>query len=362
MLSQFVSLLTGTAGFEPEIVEKSTYYASANRQFALLLASGVNERPCVKIIFYGPEILPIREYPGAAISAYLNGVSDTMLSLDTAGATGYDLTTGVRGQTLNVYLPLTVDGYAAANAVRDRFTNADYTMMDFNIMAEDGVSMRFADCLVSPNKEIAVFVFGYTAENMVEWFGNDVDYTYYYAEIVNLKNYANVAFMNGIRAELYKYIYEVGENFYFNGNIYGVYSDKSEKQLYVEDCIISEPDMNTSGTKTVTITLRKNPELTATVTITVSAANAITGISVSQYRTTYNIGDRFDKSCTVTALYSDGSTSEIRYTACNFTEPDMNTAGTKEITVTYPTNGNVLTATMSITVNERRVNGEGGVG
>ena len=59
----------------------------------------------------------------------------------------------------------------------------------------------------------------------------------------------------------------------------------------------------------------------------------LTGISVSGQTTTYNVGDTFSFDGTVTATYSDGSTKTV--TPTNVSTPDMSTAGTQEVTVTY---------------------------
>lgn len=57
-------------------------------------------------------------------------------------------------------------------------------------------------------------------------------------------------------------------------------------------------------------------------------------ISWTGYTTAYTVGDAFKKDGTVTATYSDGSTEDVSSVA-SFSTPDMSTAGTKTVTVSY---------------------------
>ena len=75
----------------------------------------------------------------------------------------------------------------------------------------------------------------------------------------------------------------------------------------------------------------------------------LSSIAVSGQKTTFTVGDTFTFDGTVTATYSDGSTKEV--TPTNVSTPDMSTAGTKEVTVTYTENGVTETAKYNITVN-----------
>ncbi|MGM9762792.1 MAG: bacterial Ig-like domain-containing protein [Candidatus Cryptobacteroides sp.] len=75
------------------------------------------------------------------------------------------------------------------------------------------------------------------------------------------------------------------------------------------------------------------------------------GIAVLQsiawtgYTTSYMVNDTFKKDGTVTATYSDGSTTNVTADA-TFSEPDMTTAGEKTVTVTYE--GKETTGTITI--------------
>lgn len=68
-------------------------------------------------------------------------------------------------------------------------------------------------------------------------------------------------------------------------------------------------------------------------------------ISWTGYTTAYTVGDAFKKDGTVTATYSDGSTEDVS-SAASFSTPDMSTAGTKTVTVTYQ--GKTTTGTITV--------------
>lgn len=83
------------------------------------------------------------------------------------------------------------------------------------------------------------------------------------------------------------------------------------------------------------------------------AVATLTSIAWTGYTTTYTVGDVFKEDGTVTATYSDGSTKDVTSEA-SFTTPDMSTAGTKTVTVTYEG----ATTTGDITVNEASTGGK----
>ena len=76
------------------------------------------------------------------------------------------------------------------------------------------------------------------------------------------------------------------------------------------------------------------------------AAATLSSIAWTGYTTTYTVGDEFKADGTVTATYSDGSTKDVTSEA-SFSTPDMSTAGTKTVTITYEGE----TTTGKITVN-----------
>lgn len=79
-------------------------------------------------------------------------------------------------------------------------------------------------------------------------------------------------------------------------------------------------------------------------------AATLESIAVSGQKTAFNVGDTFVFDGKVTATYSDGSTKEVQPTEVS--KPDMSTAGTKEVTVTYKEGEKTATAKYEITVSE----------
>ena len=89
-------------------------------------------------------------------------------------------------------------------------------------------------------------------------------------------------------------------------------------------------------------------ELGAEPTVVPTEAT-LSSISVSGQQTAFNLGDAFAFGGTVTATYSDGSTKDVTSSA-RITEPDMTTAGTKNVTVSYTENEVTKSCSYEITI------------
>ena len=76
----------------------------------------------------------------------------------------------------------------------------------------------------------------------------------------------------------------------------------------------------------------------------------LSSIAVSGQKTVFNVGDTFAFNGKVTATYSDGSTKDVTASATVST-PDLSTAGTKEVTVTYTEGDVTKEAKYNVTVN-----------
>ena len=92
---------------------------------------------------------------------------------------------------------------------------------------------------------------------------------------------------------------------------------------------------------------------TITITGTTASTATLESITLSgTYPTTFHQGDAFSHDgIVVTATYSDASTENVTSKA-TFSTPDMNTLGTKTVTVSYTENEVTKTATYDITITE----------
>lgn len=140
--------------------------------------------------------------------------------------------------------------------------------------------------------------------------------------------------------------YHVNDTFSFDGTCTANYSDGTSAT--VTPTSVSTPDMTTAGIKTVTVTYTEgSTTVTATYDITVSTVS-LTSITLSGQTTSYYVGDTFTFTGTCTAHYDDTSSLVVNPTSVS--SPDMTTAGSKTITVSYTEGGITETATYTITV------------
>ena len=93
----------------------------------------------------------------------------------------------------------------------------------------------------------------------------------------------------------------------------------------------------------------KNEVITGDIVITVKT-KVLSGITVSNMTTEYEVGDEFtfDGTCTASYLKYDSET----VTPTSVSSPDMTTAGEKEVTVSYTEKGITKTAAYTIIVNQ----------
>lgn len=140
--------------------------------------------------------------------------------------------------------------------------------------------------------------------------------------------------------------FNVGDTFSYEGLSVTAYYDDGTDDI-VTPTNVSTPNMSTAGQKTVTVTYTEDGVTkTAQYTITVNAVT-LTSIEVSEPKTAYYVGDTFVKP-TVTATYSNGSTSDVTNSA-TFSGYNLSNAGNQTVTVSY-TNGTTQTTSYNITV------------
>ena len=138
--------------------------------------------------------------------------------------------------------------------------------------------------------------------------------------------------------------FNVGDTFSYEGlSVTANYDDGSSD--IVTPTSVSTPNLSSAGQKTVTVTYTEDGVTkTANYTITVNAVT-LQAIEVTEPKTAYYVGDEFVKP-TVTAIYSNGSTSDVTNSA-TFTGYNLSTAGNQTVTVSYT---NVITQTTSYSI------------
>ncbi len=150
----------------------------------------------------------------------------------------------------------------------------------------------------------------------------------------------------------YQTEFTVGDTFNHDGVVVTATYDDDSTAIVTASAVFSNPDMSTAGSKTITVSYTEN-EVTKTdqYSITVSAPPTLVSIALSgTYPTSFTVGDTFSHSgIIVTATYDDDSTAVVTGSA-TFSEPDMSSAGTKTVTVTYTEGGETATTTYDITV------------
>ena len=139
-----------------------------------------------------------------------------------------------------------------------------------------------------------------------------------------------------------------GDTFSFGGTVTAHYNDSSTANVTASSTFTGY-NMTTVGNQTVTVSYEGK---TTTYAINVGQGT-LSSISLSGQTTTYQKNNAFSFDGTCTATFANGYQKVV--TPTSVTSPDMSTAGTKTITVSYTYNGNMRTASYDITVNGNRV-------
>ena len=153
-----------------------------------------------------------------------------------------------------------------------------------------------------------------------------------------------------IAGEPTKTTYMAGDAFSTDGlQVMGNYDNDTQKEITTGITWAVTPATLTAGLTEVEVTATvEGKSTTRTITgLTVTAPKTLTSIAVGGTPAEFWKGDTFHHNgMTVTATWNDASTTDVTAEA-EFSTPDMTTAGTKTITVTYKEK----TATYDITVN-----------
>ena len=112
-----------------------------------------------------------------------------------------------------------------------------------------------------------------------------------------------------------------------------------------------------SGSTIITASCAGGGTASKTITVNSASAKTLSSIAVSGQTTEFEVGDTFTFDGTVTATFSDSTTSDVTANA-SFSSPDMSTSGTKTVEVSYLYSGTTKTTSYSITVSESSSEGE----
>lgn len=147
--------------------------------------------------------------------------------------------------------------------------------------------------------------------------------------------------------------YEAGDNFDPTGLVItATYSDNSTKDIAYADASSGfEFSPNTStelSTSNTSVTIYYGNK-SCNQAITVSPAKTLTSITIGSYTTSFVEGDTFSYGGTVTAHFSDSSSTDVTSSA-HFTGYNMTSIGSQTVTVSYTYKGAIKTRTYNISV------------
>lgn len=229
--------------------------------------------------------------------------------------------TNPNAQTFTFYTTSDCSSRISATPSGKLPTSATYASPIYTISKDDATSLSndLAIKITKPGKQIRLKSIG-------------VKFSYEAASAANLTSIV-------VSGTPTKTTYEEGEAFDPTGLVVtGTYDDGTQKEITDGIVWVKDPEILKLGTTSV--------DVKASVGNIVSNIYTVTGITVKEKVTLIGIkangtpdefwkGDKFNKNgITITAYWSDNSESGVTE-QCQFTEPDMTTAGKKTVTVTY---------------------------
>lgn len=246
-------------------------------------------------------------------------------------------------------LKICIEGYTQWNASGTHESQIKYELFLFsngdmylNMIQSPGSSSTYKgeSSLICNNKTTTLSLDGATPEKPVQVsFLHQDDSGLDWAAIYKAYNFIK---LTGITVTTLpkKVRYKVKETFDPTGiTVTANYDDGTSKT--VTDYAMTQPDMTTHGSKTITITYEDKATTFEIMVIDVSGIE----VTAPPKKTRYYEDDIFSsEGIEISLIYTDGSKEKI--TGYSLSKPDMSSGGEKIITVTY----NEFTATFAITV------------
>ncbi len=142
----------------------------------------------------------------------------------------------------------------------------------------------------------------------------------------------NAVVLTSIEVSNAETAYYVGDTF-VKPTVTATFSNGSTSDV-TNSATFSGYNLSNAGNQTVTVSYTNGSTTkTTSYSITVTAVT-VTSITISGYKTSFNVGDAFSFGGTVTANYNNGSTANVTASA-SFSGYNMSTAGNQTVTVSY---------------------------
>ena len=142
------------------------------------------------------------------------------------------------------------------------------------------------------------------------------------------------------------------ETYTFDGKAFAKYNDGTEKEV-TDKVVINEINTSSAGSKDLVVSYTEN-NITKSVTKPITVTKEVVGITLSGYKSAYQIGDTFSFDGKVMANYSDDSVSDVTKQAdINSSNINTSTEGTYKLSASYTVDGKTFNAEVNILVTER---------
>lgn len=237
---------------------------------------------------------------------YQNGGYVTIKGAAGVSISQVKITTGPTYTTTTV--GYCVDDEDAPTTGESVSNNSNYTITDLN------------------NQSVSIYCLGTTSSTRLDIAAIEVKYT---KEDITL---SSIALSGEYQTEFIQ-----NQTFNHDGIVVTANFSNGQDEDVTAKATFSDPDMTTTGTKTITVSytdgdVTKTAEYDITVAEEVATAIALSG----DYQTTFRIGDTFNHdNLVVKATYNSGRSNIDVTSEATVSTPDLSVAGEKTITVSY---------------------------
>ncbi len=247
----------------------------------------------------------------------------------------------------NVQLRLTsikITYAAQASLVSISVTNPQTKYMVGDTFVKPTVTATYSDSTSGDVTSSAIF----TGYNMSTAGEQEVVVSYTHNNVTKTTSYSiQVIQLTSISISGYKTSFVEGDSFSFGGTVTANYSDETSENV-TNKATYAGYNMTSVGEQTVTVTYGG---LEKSYSISISKGTLVS-ITLSGQTTVYTKNAAFSFDGTVTAHFENNYSKSV--TGYSTSSPDMTTAGSKTVTVSYTYNNKTVSESYSITVNSYR--------